>query len=181
MYQPPSCLLPHEVAARAFDEGIKLAQHTDLSVAQAHNSIDLAWLDDLIRRLGGKTLPRSMHAESIVWAAMAMREGGGYLDAEHWHRWRNSQWKRLALKLGITGCSILRSEQFGTMKCFRGGGIAKWWVPQVIDVGKIPSPIDVVAARSCAPFEELTSENYESMQRMKGLVRLLGYYRLVGR
>jgi len=179
MYQPPSCLLPHEVVVRAFDEGVRLAHHTDIGVAQARNGFDLAWLDDLIQRLGGKTLPRSMHVESIVWAAMAMREGGGYLDPEHWHCWRNSQWKRLALKLGISGRSILRSEQFSTMKCFHGGGIAKWWVPDAVKAGDLPIPREVTTAVSAKPYEELTRQAYDSMQRLKGLARRLGYYRVM--
>jgi hypothetical protein len=120
-----------------------------------------------------------MHVESIVWAAMAMREGGGYLDPEHWHCWRNSQWKRLALKLGISGRSILRSEQFSTMKCFHGGGIAKWWVPDAVKAGDLPIPREVATVVSTEPFEELTRQAYDSMQRLKGLARRLGYYRVM--
>ena len=179
MYQPPSCLLPHEVVARAFDEGIKMAHHTDIGVAQARNNFDLAWLDGLIKRLGGTELPRSMHVESIVWAAMAMREGGGYLDPAHWHCWRNSQWKRLALKLGVSGRSILRSERFGSMKCFHGGGIAKWWVPDAIKAGEIPAAVEIAVALPPKPFEELTRHRYHSMQRHKSWARRLGYYRIV--
>jgi len=178
MYQPPSCLLPHEVVVRAFDEGVKLAHHTDIGVAQARNGFDLEWLDDLIRRLGGKTLPRSMHVESIVWAAMAMREGGGYLDPEHWHCWRNAQWKRLALRLGASGRTLLRSEKFGTMKCFHGGGIAKWWVPEAVKAGDLPAPVNLDLAHSPKPYEELTNEAYTSMRRVKDLARCVGYYRL---
>ena len=179
MYQPPSCLLPPEVVARAFDEGVKMAHHTDIGVAQARNGFDLAWLDDLIRRLGGTTLPRSMHVESIVWAAMAMHEGGGYLDPEHWHCWRNSQWKRLALKLGASGRTLLSSEKFGAMKCFHGGGIAKWWVPGAVEAGHLPAPVEVGQARPSQPFQELTAGAYESMQQMKNWLRRLGYYRLI--
>lgn len=179
MYQPPSCLLPPEVVARAFDEGVKMAHHTDIGVAQARNGFDLAWLDDLILRLGGTALPRSMHVESIVWAAMAMREGGGYLDPEHWHCWRNSQWKRLALKLGASGRTILRSEKFGAMKCFHGGGIAKWWVPEAVKAGDLAAPVEVAAARSPMPYEELTRDAYDAMQRLKTLARRMGYYRIV--
>lgn len=179
MYQPPSCLLPPEVVKRAFDEGVKMAHHTDIGVAQARNGFDLAWLDDLIRRLGGTALPRSMHVESIVWAAMAMREGGGYLDPEHWHCWRNSQWKRLALKLGASGRTLLRSEKFGAMKCFHGGGIAKWWVPDAVKAGDLAAPVEVATARSPMPYEELTRDAYDAMQRLKTLARRMGYYRIV--
>ncbi len=179
MYQPPSCLLPHEVVVRAFDEGIKMAHHTDIGVAQARNNFDLGWLDELIKRLGGTELPRSMHVESIVWAAMAMREGGGYLDPTHWHCWRNSQWKRLALKLGVSGRSILRSERFGSMKCFHGGGIAKWWVPDAVRAGDLPQTVTIAQAQPPEPFQELTRAAYDSMRRLKTWARRAGYYRLV--
>lgn len=179
MYQPPSCLLPHEVVVRAFDEGIKMAHHTDIGVAQARNNFDLAWLDGLIKRLGGTDLPRSMHVESIVWAAMAMREGGGYLDPAHWHCWRNSQWKRLALKLGVSGRSLLRTERFGSMKCFHGGGIAKWWVPDAVAANELPMPVTIAEARLPKPFQELTRADYDSMRRLKTWARRAGYYKLV--
>lgn len=179
MYQPPSCLLPHEVVMRAYDEGIRLAHHVDIGVAQARNGFDLDWLDWLIARLGGTGLPRAMHIEAIVWAALAMREGGGYLDPMHWHCWRNSQWKRLLLRVGVSGRSLLRTERFADMKCFHGGGIAKWWVPESLRAGDIPTPRHVTEAKSPMPFEELTRASYESTQRLKALARRAGYYRLV--
>jgi hypothetical protein len=179
MYQPPSCLLPHEVVVRAYDEGIRLAHHVDIGVAQARNGFDLDWLDWLIARLGGTSLPRAMHIEAIVWAALAMREGGGYLDPMHWHCWRNSQWKRLLLRLGVSGRSLLRTERFADMKCFHGGGIAKWWVPESLRAGDIPAPRHVAEVKGPMPFEELTRASYESTQRLKALARRAGYYRLV--
>lgn len=180
MHQPPSCLLPDDVVRRAYDQGIRLAHHVDIGVAQASNNLDLAWLDQLIAKLGGTQLPRAMHIEAIVWAALAMREGGGYLDPAHWHCWRNSQWKRAALKLGVAGRALLRVERFGDMKCFHGGGVAKWWIPQALAAGDLPTPRVVPEARTPAPFEELTRAGYLSTQRLKHLARRLGYYRLVG-
>ncbi len=179
MHQPPSCLLPHDVVIRAYDEGIKLAHHVDIGVAQARNNFDLDWLDGLIDSLGGKALPRAMHIEAIVWAALAMREGGGYLDPEHWHCWRNSQWKRLALRLGTSGRTVLRVEHFERMKCFHGGGVAKWWVPEALKAGDLPPPAQVLESRTPMPFVELTRQGYESTQRLKAWARKAGYYRLV--
>jgi hypothetical protein len=179
MHQPPSCLLPHEIVVRAYDEGIRLAHHVDIGVAQARNNFDLDWLDWLIDRLGGKSLPRAMHIEAIVWAALAMREGGGYLDPEHWHCWRNSQWKRLVLRLGTSGRTVLRAEHFDRMKCFHGGGVAKWWVPEALKAGELPTPSQIEEARTPMPFEELTRARYESTQRLKAWARRAGYYRLV--
>ena len=179
MFQPPSCLLPGEVVLRAYDNGISLAHHVDIGVSQVRNNLDLDWLDWLIDRLGGKNLPRSMHVEAIVWAALAMRIGGGYLDETYWHCWQHSQWNRLRLRLGATGRSVLRSERFGTMKCFHGGGIAKWWVPDAVAAGDLPKPTDLLESRPPKPFEELTRGAYESRQRLKVWARRAGYYRLV--
>jgi len=136
-------------------------------------------IDALIVRLGGTALPRVMHVESIVWAALAMRMGGGYLDPEHWHCWRNSQWKRLQRRFGASGRTVLRSERFQAMKCFHGGGIAKWWVPEALAAGDLPPPSEISEARPPLPYEELTREVYDATQRLKGWARRAGYYRLV--
>ncbi len=180
MYQPPSCLLPDDVVRRAYAANIRLAHHVDIGVAHASNNLDLAWLDQLIATLGGTQLPRAMHIEAIVWAALAMREGGGYLDPDHWHCWRNTQWKRAALRLGASGRNVLRVERFGDMKCFHGGGVAKWWVPEALKAGELPTPRAIPERRAPAPFEELTLAAYDSTQRLKRLARRLGYYKLVG-
>ena len=179
MHQPPSCLLPHQVVVRAYDEGIRLAHHVDIGVAQASNRLDLDWLDWLIGRLGGTQLPRAMHVEAIIWAALAMRAGGGYLDPEHWHCWRNSQWKRVLRRFGASGRTVLRSERFEAMKCFHGGGIAKWWIPEALEAGDLPAPGQLLESRAPAPFEELTRASYEATQRLKAWAHRAGYYRLV--
>ena len=179
MYQPPSCLLPHEVVVQAFDSGIRLAHHTDIGVAQSSNNLDLEWLDWLVGQLGGTSLPRSMHVESIVWAALAMRTGGGYLNPEHWHCWRNSQWNRLLVRLGVSGRTVLRSERFGTMKCFHGGGIAKWWIPDAVKAGDLPEPAQLLASQPPLPFEELTRNMYDKTRVLKTWAQRVGYYKLV--
>lgn len=179
MHQPPSCLLPHEVVVRAYDNGIQLAHHVDIGVAQTRNAFDLEWLNWLIERLGGKSLPRAMHVEAIVWAALAMRVGGGYLDPEQWHCWQNRQWKRLALRMGVTGRVLLRAERFAGMKCFHGGGIAKWWVPAALEAGDFPTPRDVFESKPAVPFESLTRQAYEARQRMRTWARRAGYYRFI--
>jgi hypothetical protein len=179
MRQPTHCLLPHDVVMRAYDQGVRLAHHTDIGVAQASNGIDLDFLDALIGRLGGTSLPRAMHIESIVWAALAMRMGGGHLDPQHWHCWHNSQWKRVRRRFGASGRAMLRSERFAAMKCFHGGGIAKWWIPEALDAGDLPPPGEVMEARPPLPYVELTRAAYEAMQSMKVWARRVGYYRLV--
>jgi hypothetical protein len=180
MYQPPSCLLPDEVVMRAYAAGTELAHHVDIGVAHARNALDLEWLDALIGRLGGTALPRAMHVEAIVWAALAMRQGGGYLDPAHWHCWRNAQWKRLALRLGMPGTTLLRAEPFERIKCFHGGGIAKWWVPPALERGQMPTPGRVSGSIAPRPFVALTKEQYLATQRLKRLARRLGYYKAIG-
>ena len=179
MRQLPHCLLPHEVVLRTYEQGFRLAHHTDIGVSQVRNRLDLDFLDTLIARIGGTTLPRAMHVESIVWAALAMHMGGGYLDPEHWHCWGNSQWNRVLRRFGASGRTVLRSERFAAMKCFHGGGIAKWWVPEALAAGDLPPPGELLEARPPLPYEELTRDGYEATQRLKSWARRAGYYRLV--
>ena len=107
MWQRPSCLLPDEVVEAAFGAGISLAHHTDIGVVQWRAPVDLEWLNWLIEKLGSSRFPHHMHVESIVWAALAMRMGGGYPKTRGagicWHR---SQYKRLLVKLGVPGSWI---------------------------------------------------------------------------
>jgi hypothetical protein len=84
MWQRPSCLMPDEVVDAAISSGISLAHHTDIGVAQWRAPVDLEWLNWLVERLESPQLPRQMHVESIVWAALAMRIGGGYLNPRSW-------------------------------------------------------------------------------------------------
>lgn len=179
MWQPPSCLLPHEVVMSAYRSGIKLAHHVDIGVAQISNSIDLDWFEWLIVHLGGKDIPRAMHVEAIIWAAMAMRVGGGYLNPRHWYCWRYRQWKRVALRLGTSGEALLRLEDFSSTKCFHASGVAKWWIEKACEHGIFPEPASLTESSQAAPFEELTLTEYESDQRLKRLIRKLGYYRFM--
>ena len=178
MWQGPSCLLPHEVVMAAYEASVPLAHHVDIGVAQWRNRVDLDWLERLLRILGGERLPRKMHVEAIVWAALAMRVGGGYLDARRWSCWRNAQWKRIARKVGVPGRAILRSEDFGAMKCFHGGGVAKWWVPDRVRAGDFAPPRTLEKRSDLQPFVPLTQHAYEATRRRKDAARRLGYYRL---
>ena len=179
MWQPPSCLLPDETVMNAYRRGLPLAHHVDIGVAHARKNLDLAWLDGAIAQLAsGQPLPRAMHVEAIVWAAIAMKEGGAYLDPDFWHCYRNSQWKRAALKVGLSGPSLLGVENFAGMKCFHGGGPAKWWIPGFLEAQRMPAPRELSAQSRFGGFEELTRGEYESGQRLKRIARKLGYYKL---
>ena len=180
MWQKPNCLLPPETVRGAMNAGVKLARHVDIGVSHWRAGSDLAWIDWLIGKLGGAQLPRMMHVEAIVWAAIAMREGGGYLDPAYWVCWHRTQTKRLRRKLGADGNAILASEPWSTLKCFHAGGEAKWWVPGY--AATLPAnAAQITQPGTVKPFVELTREYYEKEQRMKGLIRNLGYYKLFGK
>ncbi len=184
MWQRPNCLLPPDVVRAAFNVQIPLARHVDIGVAHWRSGTDMQWLDWLLAQLGGPSLPRMMHVEAIVWAALAMRpdlrQGGGYLDPSLWVCWRRSQSKRIRRKLGADGRSILRSESWPSMKCFHAGGEAKWWLPEAQAANELQGNASLLTPGRVHPFVELTRPRYEREQTAKGLVRNLGYYRLFG-
>ena len=180
MWQQPNCLLPPDVVRAAFNAQIPLARHVDIGVAHWRSGVDLDWLDWLIARLGGLSLPRMMHVEAIVWAAIAMHHGGGYLDPQLWVCWRRSQSTRIRRKLGADGPSILRSEPWPRMKCFHAGGEAKWWLPEAQAAHELHGNASLIASGRVRPFVELTRARYEREQLAKGLIRSLGYYRVFG-
>lgn len=181
MWQRPNCLLPQEVVRRALEGGVRLARHVDIGVAQWSAPAceeTLEWLDQLLGRLGGRELPRMMHVEAIVWSALAMKLGGGYLDPALWVCWHRTQVKRLARKLGVRGESLLRTEPWSTMKCFHAGGEAKSWVPLAEEQGILRQDATCLSPGRTLPFVELTRERYEAEQRAKRMLAGLGYYRL---
>ena len=178
MWQKPSCLLPANVVENAMRAGIPLAHHTDIGVAQWKMPIDLAWLDWLLGKLGSSNLPRSMHVESIVWAALAMRMGGGYLDPQAWLCWRRTQFKRIFRKLGGSGSEILRWEPWPDIKCFHAGGEAKWWLLEAERRGFLDSDKVMSGKFSPLPFEELAPEVFAIIERRRLWLRKMGYYSL---
>ena len=181
MWQRPNCLLPPDVVRTAMTACIPLARHVDIGVAHWRLSEDLGeldWINWLIGKLGGTSLPHAMHIEAIVWSAIAMRNGGGYLDPRFWVCWQRTQAKRLRRKLGATGSSLLASEPWAGMKCFHAGGEAKKWLPEMESAGLTSSGGRQLEPGRTLPFVELTSSRYEKEQTAKGLIAGLGYYRL---
>lgn len=181
MWQRPNCLLPSSVVHAAMDQGIPLARHVDIGVAHWRLSTDwneLSWIDWLLARLGGASLPHAMHVEAIVWAAIAMRFGGGYLDPERWVCWRRTQVKRAARKLGVAGTRILAGERWARMKCFHAGGEAKWWLADAEASRIIRTGASQLEPGRVRPFVELTQQRYEREQSAKSILSNLGYYRL---
>lgn len=178
MWQEPSCLLPANVVDNAIRAGISLAHHTDIGVAQWKMPVDFAWLDWLLGKLGSPNLPRSMHVESIVWAALAMRMGGGYLDPQAWLCWRRTQFKRIFRKLGGSGAEILRWEPWADIKCFHAGGEAKWWLLDAKAKGFLDSDEAKSFSTSPLPFQELTPDVFAGIEQRRLWLKTLGYYSL---
>jgi hypothetical protein len=178
MWQRPNCLFPPEVVSRAIGGGIRLAHHVDIGVAHWRAAADLDWLDWLIGMLGGKNLPRIMHVEAIVWAALAMRIGGGHLDPSYWKCWYRSPAKRVMTKFGVSGLSILRSEPWGSLKCFHAGGEAKWWLHAGRENGLLDTGATYSEPGSVLPFVELKPAQYARELAMKRVLQAVGYYQI---
>lgn len=179
MFQRPNCLLPTEIVRNAFREGVSLADHVDIGVAHWRAGRDLDWLDWLIGKLGGESLPRVMHIEAIIWAAIAMREGGGYLDPLRWVCWHRTQLSRVKHKIGISGEDILRTERWEDMKCLHCGGISKFWLPQC-SADILGNRKRQIEPSRVIPFKGLTPEKVVREEKMRNVLRTMGYYKLLG-
>jgi hypothetical protein len=178
MWQLPNCLFPPEVVKSAIDGGIRLAHHVDIGVAHWRAAADLDWLDWLISKLGGAQLPRIMHIEAIVWAALAMRVGGGHLDPEYWKCWRRSPAKRAMSKLGVSGTRILKSESWNNLKCFHAGGEAKWWLHAARETGLLDGVEEHSQPGRTISFTELTPALYARERAFKRALKYMGYYQV---
>ncbi|AXC10130.1 hypothetical protein ACPOL_0769 [Acidisarcina polymorpha] len=176
MWQQPNCLLPPEVVQLAMRSGIRLARHVDIGVAHWRASAELDWVDWMLGKLGGQGLPQVMHVEAIVWAAIAMREGGGYLDPRYWKCWQRTSTKRIMLKLGFSGKRLLAAEPWTSLKCFHAGGEAKWWLPAMERNSSMPEQTEVGMTR---PFIELTAERYAREEAIKRFVRRVDRFQIL--
>jgi hypothetical protein len=178
MWQRPNCLFPPDVVRTAIDAGIRLAHHVDIGVAHWRASADLDYLDWLIGKLGGSNLPRVMHVEAIVWAALAMRVGGGHLDPLYWRCWDRTPTRRVMTKLGVSGLSILKSEPWAALKCFHAGGPAKWWLHEARKTGLLDSVTEQTEPGRVLPYVELTPAHYARERAFKRVLQTLGYYQI---
>jgi len=176
MWQKPSCLVPPRTVRAAMEKGIRFAHHVDIGVGGWRAPVDLDWLEWLLGKLDVRNVPRVMHIEAIVWAALAMHIGGGYLDPRLWHCWHRNQPKRVLRKMGLPGIHLLRVEDFSSIKCFHAGGEAKWWLSEAKERGMLDQGQDRTAAGPILPFRELLPATYYREQRVKGILARLGYY-----
>lgn len=180
MWQQPNCLLPEEVVRRAFDADIAMADHTDIGVAHARFPLDWGRLEELIVILGGPALPRSMHVESIIWAALAESMGGGYLPPAHWHCYRNSVIARLRRRAGRSGVDELAALDIANFKCIHGGGEAKNWFPAAEKAGIFSTGSQLDTAAPPPSFVPFSRAKFERKFTLRRLADRLGLYRLMG-
>ncbi len=176
MWQKPSCLVPPQIVRKAMEQHIKFAHHVDIGVGGWRAPVDLEWMEWLLTRIDVANVPRVMHIEAIVWAALAMRIGGGYLDPRLWHCWHRNQPKRILRKLGLPGIHLLRVEDFASIKCFHAGGEAKWWLAEAKEKGWLDQQKDLAHPGPIIPYEELMPATYDREQRVKSTLARLGYY-----
>ncbi|MBK5928960.1 hypothetical protein [Rhodobaculum claviforme] len=177
MFQRPNCLLPPDAVIRAFDAGIPLADHVDIGVAQVRaDAIDPAWLEGVVGALDVGRYTRFMHIEALVWSALAMRIGGGYLDATAWRCWQRGTFKRAAVAAGLPGHLTLKLEPIPRAKCLHVSGPSKYWLLSALGSGSLfYSNADRRAGTALRPFVPFTRERFTFQQRYKrAFRRLLG-------
>jgi hypothetical protein len=183
MWQKPNCLLPFSVVETALANGIAMADHVDIGVAQYRSPLDLEWLNWLLEQLG--ETPRIMHVEAILWSCLAMRMGGGYLNSDRWRVWANTQWKRVLKKAGATPARMLGAEDFRSCLAFHAGGTAKTWLSApgagelLKQLAGLPGgkPLGAATVRPFAPF---TKQKFEWLRKRGRILKAMGYYKLVG-
>jgi hypothetical protein len=180
MRQRPNCLLPEETVRTAFDQGVAVADHTDIGVAQFRQQLDWAHLDRLIEILGGTKLPRSMHVESIAWAELAMSMGGGHLNPKAWKCFDNSVGTRLLAKLGVEGFRLLGNLDLEQMKCLHAGGVAKNWLQEAELQGVLQPRRILDGNTKPIVYKRFSREKFERKFAIRRLAARLGLYRLIG-
>jgi hypothetical protein len=181
MYQATNCLLPEDAVRDAYEKGLKMADHTDIGVAQlGPTPFDWAHLERLCATMDFARWSWSMHVESIVWAELAMTMGGGHLDPKAWHCFANTITGRLQRKLGRSGVETLAHLDIGGMKCLHGGGEAKNWFVAAEDAGIFTSHARHDKPTPIRPFADYPRDKFERKFRLRHFARRLGLYKLIG-
>ncbi|MBB6122486.1 hypothetical protein [Sphingobium subterraneum] len=180
MWQRPNCLLPEATVRTAFEADIPMADHTDIGVAHARFPLDWAFLNRLIVELGGDALPRSMHVESIIWAALAKESGGAYLDPATWYCFANSVPSRLRRRFGQSGNDTLAALDIAHFKCIHGGGVAKNWFPEAERAGILSGKATLDAPTPAKPYVDFPRAKFERKFALRRLAARLGLYRILG-
>lgn len=181
MWQRPNCLLPEPLVREAYDRQVPMADHTDIGVCQFRAPLPLDILESLLETLDTAPHAHSMHVESIVWAALAERMGGGYLNPDAWHCFANSVTGRLIRRVtGKAGVETLRGIDFSKVKAFHAGGIAKDWLVDGEKAGLFAQPATLTRPTPVAPFVPYPKAKFDRKMRNRHLARKLGLYAVLG-
>ena len=180
MWQRPNCLLPEALVDQAYDAGIDVADHTDIGVCQYRAPFPFAALNHLLGILNFENHKRSMHVESVVWAALAMEFGGGYLDPDAWHCYGYTVVRRLTRRLGRSGVASLQALPFQQMKAFHAGGVAKNWLPDAEGAKLFNNPAERRELTVAREFVLYPRSKFTNKRRNRRMARKLGLYRVLG-
>jgi len=180
MWQRPNCLLPEDLVRQAYDRGVAMADHTDIGVCQFRAPLPLAALETLLGTIDTAAHARSMHVESIVWAALAEQFGGGYLNPDAWHCFANGVTGRLARRLGQGGVAALQALPLAGMKALHAGGIAKHWLAEAEAAGLFAHPRPLTATTAARPFIDYPRAKFEAKMRNRRIARRVGLYKVLG-
>lgn len=180
MWQRPNCLLPEATVRNAFDQGISMADHTDIGVAQFRQALPWGHLETLIKKLGGANLPRSMHVESIVWAELAVTMGGAHLDPVAWRCFDNTVLTRFRTKFGRPGYKALAALDIENMKCLHGGGVAKYWFPEAEERGILGNYRKLEESTEGRPYKLFARGKFERKFALRKTAARFGLYRIIG-
>lgn len=184
MWQPPNCLLPERLVEEVFRDGVPLADHTDIGVCQYRAPLPLDFLEEFLIKIPTADYARSMHVESIIWAALALHMGGGYLDPRAWHCFQNSVAGRLERKLGREPIDLLRRIDFTVIKAFHAGGAAKDWLPGAEQAGILGHAADCdrpLPASMIKSFTRYSRAKFGRKLKTRALARKIGLYELLAK
>jgi hypothetical protein len=182
MKQAKNCLYPPDLVRFAFEQGIAMADVTDIGVCQTRCPLDYPFLEDLFARLGKNGLPTwSPHVESIVWAAVAMKVGGGYLDPKAWFCFNYPMMTKFKIRhFKVDPVAILRREPIREAKCFHAGGMAKDWLVDAEKAGLFVSSRPMEEPTDPQPFRRFSRAKFDRKQFALKLARSMGMKALVG-
>jgi hypothetical protein len=119
-----------------------------------------------------------MRLVATVWAALAMRIGGGVFDPDCWKSRCRSQGKRIRITLDANGPANLRSEPSGELKCFHAACEAKQWLNAARGVGLLDGRAAECTPGHVLPFVELTSALYARELASNRVLQSLGCYHI---
>ncbi|PQO45974.1 hypothetical protein [Blastopirellula marina] len=181
MWQSSNCLHPPDAVRTAFTVGLALADHTDIGVCQfQRGSVTLQLLESILGSFGDFDFPRSAHIESIIWAAIALEIGGGYLAPNRWICWNHSLYKRIAIRLGANPSSYLQGLNLSEAYCLHLGGKIKTFAPNAFSDYKFgEQPLDAYDSAT-APFQPYSISKFERKMRTRQLIRAAGFYAVFG-